>query len=237
MKRLILTIAMVLMLAKVAHAVSVETCVLTFTNITTLSTGATSAVGKCASNTNFAIDTHGARDLQIDWIPNSKSHTATDWDIEVWNSDTVNGQYKYYTDALTNGDAMATFGTHAADTRYDVSLVSGYTYKYTYDGTGTNPSITTTSPARGSTVCFAGFSSVNNGCFIVQSTDTNDIRVYNPVGSAEADIVPGAGNVSNGTNVAGSAAITHGANYREIKVSENGALAIYATITVTVTKD
>lgn len=240
MKRLIVVIAMLLIFTGVSHAVNVEVCTLTFTNVTTTGVTATSATAsgnnKCTANSanGYAIDTHGARSVHTDWMPNAVTHTATDWDVEVWNSNTVNGQFKYYTDAATNLDALATIGG-AADTQYDVTNPSGSTFRYTFDGTGTDPTITATDPSIGSTICMSAFATANNGCFVVTSAGTNYFEIYNPSGSAENNKT--AVTIVSGTNTTGSIGITEGSNYTVIKISENGALRVDATATVTVTKD
>lgn len=97
MKRLIAVIAMVLMMAGISHAVSVETCVLTFTNKTTTAATATSASGKCAANSanGYAWDATGARTVQID-VVTAVAHDATTWDMNLLTSDVVGGSYKTF---------------------------------------------------------------------------------------------------------------------------------------------
>lgn len=237
MKKILSVLAMILILTGSVYAANIKRCILTFTNITTLSTGATSCSRKCSINNNCAIDTAGAETIRVSHIPNAVTHTATDWDVEVWVSDDVDGPFKYYTDAETADGALTTIGTHATNTRYDVTNPTGSTMRYTYDGTGTDPTITTTDPPVGSAICIAGFATANNGCFIVSATASDYFEVYNPSGSAETNIVPGANNIVSGTNAAKSNGITTGYNYTVIKISENGALRVDSKVIVTVDKN
>jgi len=101
MKKLIV-LAMLLIFTGVSHAVSVEVCTLTFTNITTTGSTATSATAsgnsKCTENSanGYAIDTHGARSIQIDKDTDDVNHTATSWDMNVTVSNAVGGTYKLF---------------------------------------------------------------------------------------------------------------------------------------------
>lgn len=246
MKRIILLIfAMVLFAVPVyADSITSDVCVLTFTNITTTSQVATSCIGKCRTNTNCAIEVVRGETLQVEWIASAITHTATDWDVEVWTSDKSVGPFKRYTDALTDGDAVATIGV-AADTRFDVTNTSGSIMRYTWDETGTDPTITATDPAPGSVIVISGFATANNGAFIVQTAQGDGaggvddyFEITNASGIAEANIVPGAASIDSDANAtsltAGSMGITTGSNYAEIKISENGALRVDGTVTVTV---
>lgn len=86
-------------------------------------------------------------------------------------------------------------------TRYDITNPSGTTFRYTYDGTGTNPSITSSNPATGAYVAVRGqnFSSGNNGSFVVTSSGTNYFEVSNSSGVAENDKTLGTGYLAIGT--------------------------------------
>lgn len=214
----------------------VQVCTYTFTNITTVSTAATSWSGDGCDAVTGVMDVRGAKSIQYSWIPNAVTHTATDWDVEAWTMDSPTGQAKYYTDMETAAGALATIGTHAADTQYDISNPSGFTFRYTYDGTGTDPSITATDPPVGSAICIAGFATANNGCFVVIATSTDYFEVYNSSGAAETNVVPGANNIASGTNAAGSDGLTTGHNYEVPKISENGALRVDADLIISVTK-
>jgi hypothetical protein len=238
MKRFIVVLAVLLLSVVPVFAgdINVSTCIYTFTNITTVSTGPSSCIGRgvdrCSENTNCAMNTAGAETVRTEHIPSAVTHTATDWDVEVWTNDVVGGPFKYYTDAETADGALATIGG-AADTQYDVTVSSG-TVTYTWDDTGTDPTITTTDPPRGSVICISGFATANNGCFIVESTVAKAFSIYNTSGTAETNVT--SATIVSGTNAAGSNGITSGYNWVLPKISENGALRVDATVTVTVTK-
>lgn len=239
MKKFIVILAVLLFSAKSVYAgdINVSTCIYTFTNITTVSTGPTSCVGRgadrCSENTNCAMDVAGAESIQIDHMASATTHTATDWDVEAWVSDKVAGPFKYYTDMESGEGALATIGG-STDTQYDVTNPSGNTIRYTFDGTGTDPTITATDPAVGSAICISGFATANNGCFIVSAAATNYFEVYNESGSAEANITTVT--IVSGTNAQGSDGLTTGSSWLLPKISENGALRVDATVTVTATK-
>jgi len=180
------------------------------------------------------MDVRGAKTIQYETIPNAITHTASDWDVEVWTTDSPTGQAKFYTDAFTNGDAIASVGGDAT-TQYDVSNPSGYVFRYTFDGTGTDPTITGTDPAIGSAIVISGFAAANNGSFIIIGAGTNYIEVFNASGAAETNKT--SVNIYAGTNAADSSGITVGHNYEVLKVSENGALRADVTVTVSVTKN
>lgn len=98
-----------------------------------------------------------------------------------------------------------TAGTSRGDntTRFDITLVSGTTYRYTWDGTGTDPSISAATMPVGSVVDCQGsnFAAGNKGLFVVTASATNSFDVTNASGVAENDKTLG-----TGTLVTGSAA-------------------------------
>lgn len=69
------------------------------------------------------------------------------------------------------------------------------TSRYTWDGTGTDPGITTTIPGVGNTVALYGqnFAAGNQGDFVVTASGTNYFEVENGSGSAEANKTIGTG--------------------------------------------
>ena len=76
-----------------------------------------------------------------------------------------------------------------ATTRFDITNPSGTTFRYTYDGTGTNPSINTSSFPIGSSVNIWGdnFHSSNNLNTTVTGSGSNYFEITNAGGTAEND--------------------------------------------------
>jgi hypothetical protein len=82
-------------------------------------------------------------------------------------------------------------------TRYDITAIGGGIFRYTWDGTGTNPVINATTFPIGSGISFRtqNFTAANNGEFIVVGSGANYVEVSNPLGVAENDKTVGTGNV------------------------------------------
>lgn len=82
-------------------------------------------------------------------------------------------------------------------TRFDITNPSGTTFRYTYDGTGTDPSINATTFPTGSRIQFAAqnFNASNNGTFTVTASGSNYVEVTNASGVAENDKTIGSGYV------------------------------------------
>jgi hypothetical protein len=73
-------------------------------------------------------------------------------------------------------------------TRFDVTNPSGTTFRYTYDGTGTDPVINGTTYAVGAWVLVYGnFTAGNNGLFTITGSGTNYFEVTNASGVVEND--------------------------------------------------
>lgn len=110
------------------------------------------------------------------------------------------------TDFINDGRVITYYTTQStflgdSTTRFDVTNPSGTTFRYTYDGTGTNPSITSSNPAVGAGVNIQGanFSAGNKGSFVVTASGTNYFEVTNASGVAENDKTLGAGFLAIGT--------------------------------------
>lgn len=90
-----------------------------------------------------------------------------------------------FQDQLSLGDAT---------TRFDITNPSGTTFRYTFDGTGTDPLITT-NIVVGMRLWLGAqnFSAGNNGIFIVTAVSTNYFEVTNAAGVAENDKTIGTG--------------------------------------------
>lgn len=83
-------------------------------------------------------------------------------------------------------------------TQFDVTNTAGTTYRYTYDGTGTNPVISETTVPIGATVkVFAtNMASGNEGTFTVTGSGNNYFEVTNAGGVAETNKTIGSGYIS-----------------------------------------
>jgi len=80
-------------------------------------------------------------------------------------------------------------------TRWDITNPAGTTFRYTFDGTGTNPNITSSLMPVGTYIFIAGvnFSAANNGTFQITAIDTNYFEITNAAGVAENDKTTGTG--------------------------------------------
>lgn len=83
--------------------------------------------------------------------------------------------------------ANATIGS--STTQFDITNPSGTTFRYTWDGTGTDPAITSTSVPVGSLINInaQNFNSANNGLFVVTGSGSNYFEVTNASGVAESN--------------------------------------------------
>lgn len=92
-----------------------------------------------------------------------------------------------------------TFGD--STTRFDITNPSGSTFRYTYDSTGTNPDISTSSLPYNSILVVNGqnFSSGNNGTFKVTGVGSNYFEVTNSSGVVESDKTLGTGSITGAT--------------------------------------
>lgn len=127
-------------------------------------------------------------DLVYEWSGASASassagaNTLTKAGTSTW------AQNRFYSEALTDaGDDTS---------RFDITLTSGTTYRYTYDGTGTDPGITATSCPVGTWVYIGatGFNVANRGVFLVTGSGANYFEVTNAAGVAENDKTVGTNN-------------------------------------------
>ncbi len=108
----------------------------------------------------------------------------------------------FYTDVGANyyeiyrGPNRVTTSFGASTTRFDITNTAGSTYRYTYDGTGTDP-LVTTNIAVGTVVVLAAqnFTAANNGTFTVTAVSTNYFEVTNASGVAEVDKTIGTGSI------------------------------------------
>lgn len=86
------------------------------------------------------------------------------------------------------------FSVGDSTTQFDMTKTVN-TVRYTYDGTGTNPSINATNVPIGSTVFITGtnFNANNNGTFTVTGSGSNYFEVTNASGVAETNKTIGSG--------------------------------------------
>lgn len=82
-------------------------------------------------------------------------------------------------------------------TQFDITNPAGDTFRYTYDGTGTDPSINSGTFPIGSAIEFnaQNFNSNNNGLFLVTGVGTNYVEVTNASGVVESNKTIGTGYV------------------------------------------
>lgn len=84
-------------------------------------------------------------------------------------------------------------------TQFDITNPSGTTFRYTWDSTGTNPSISSSTFPIGSYVLIGAqnFNSANNGLFVVTGVGSNYFEVTNASGVAENNKTIGTGYIYN----------------------------------------
>ena len=96
-------------------------------------------------------------------------------------------------DAGFSAQSLATIGD--ATTQFDITNPAGTTFRYTFDGTGTNPNISTTSISVGSYILIGAqnFTAANNGLFVVTGVGSNYFEVTNAAGVVESNKTIGTG--------------------------------------------
>lgn len=82
-------------------------------------------------------------------------------------------------------------------TQFDITNPSGTTFRYTWDSTGTDPSISLANHPVGSLINFQAenFNSANNGIFVVTGAGSNYIEVTNASGVVESNKTIGTGHI------------------------------------------
>ncbi len=82
-------------------------------------------------------------------------------------------------------------------TQFDITNTSGDTYRYTYDATGTDPSIgSNLEVGRNVDIQAENFDPANNGFFVVTAVDTNYFEVTNASGVVESNKTIGTGSLT-----------------------------------------
>ena len=94
---------------------------------------------------------------------------------------------------LGTATAATIFGT--STTQFDITNPAGSTYRYTYDGTGTDPGITALTVQLYKRINIAGqnFNAANNDLFYVTGSGANYFEVTNASGVAENNVTIGTG--------------------------------------------
>lgn len=90
-------------------------------------------------------------------------------------------------------NSLATIGD--STTQFDITNTAGNTYRYTFDGTGTDPAISATTVPAGTYVLIGAqnFATANNGLFTVTASGANYFEVTNAAGTAESNKTIGTG--------------------------------------------
>ncbi len=92
-----------------------------------------------------------------------------------------------------DSEAVTTIGSGTS--QFDISNTAGNTYRYTWDGVGTDPAITSTTVPVGTYILIGGqnFNTANNGLFVVTGSGTSYFEVTNASGVPETDKTLGSG--------------------------------------------
>jgi len=112
-------------------------------------------------------------------------HTATITSLKV-----TDVKYIHSSDTLEiyRGGSRITGTTDGdATSQFDVADQGSDTWRYTWDGTGTDPDVDA-HIAVGTRLLIAGFTAVNNGAFTVTGVSTDYFEVTNASGTAQANI-------------------------------------------------
>lgn len=86
----------------------------------------------------------------------------------------------------------------SSTTRFDITNPAGTTFRYTWDGTGTDPGITATTVPIGRHLYINGqnFNASNKGAFVVTGSGANYFEITNASGVAENDKTLGTGAIN-----------------------------------------
>lgn len=126
--------------------------------------------------------------------------SAFEFCFGLWWAVCGNGVFKtadnLVTSAFTQDSSSFTIG--ASSTQFDVTNPAGTTYRYTYDGTGTDPGITALTFVVGQTVVITGtnLAAGNRGTFTITGSGANFFEVTNAAGVAEVDKTIGSGSIA-----------------------------------------
>lgn len=92
-------------------------------------------------------------------------------------------------------DSTTPISVGTTDTQFDITNTAGSTFRYTFDGTGTDPTITAAKMPIGTYVLINGqnFNAANNGLFLITGSGANYFEVTNAAGVAENNKTIGTG--------------------------------------------
>jgi len=118
----------------------------------------------------------------------------------------------------------AATGLGSSTTQFDITLSGGTTYRYTYDGTGTDPAFSAVNNPVGSLILFKtqNFNAANNGLFVVTGSGSNYVEVTNASGVVESNKTIGTGTVQRQTAVAGTWTKPSGLKYATVEQTGGG---------------
>lgn len=99
------------------------------------------------------------------------------------------------------GYDLTTFGD--STTQFDITNPAGTTFRYTYDGTGTDPVINATTFPIGNAVSITAqnFATANKGTFVITGSGANYFEVTNAAGVAENNKTIGTGAITQSSGV------------------------------------
>lgn len=163
--------------------------------------GAIRLANKLVMNTTSSDDAALGR-------PGAFAHWYTKW-WAICGSSIFQTSDELLTGGFTKFTNPKGFTIGLADSQFDVTNPSGTTFRYTYDGTGTDPGITSLTVPIGTTVIISagsGFASGNEGTFTVTGSGSNYFEVTNASGVVESDktiTTNGYISVSSGTYTTG----------------------------------
>jgi len=113
-------------------------------------------------------------------------------DSSTANTITKNDATSWFQAGFTK-ETLTTIGSSTS--QFDITNTAGTTYRYTWDGTGTDPAITATSVPVGTYVLIGAqnFTAANNGLFTVTNSGANFFEVTNASGVVESNKTIGTG--------------------------------------------
>lgn len=197
------------------------------TQTETASSTATGSVGPLVLQAKYATLTAPASG---NYIPVTGSDGNLDEDFiptTLENSYTFSGTTTFSGAVIVPNPTIQVFTAPTADvgsatTQYDITNPSGTTFRYTYDGTGTDPNINATTAPTNTLVQIAGntasISELNEGDFVVTGSGSNYFEVTNGSGVVESNVT----NVSIRFSAVQTYTKPAGLDYVEIEVVGGG---------------
>lgn len=150
---------------------------------------------------DYSVDTVGTDDYAITPVPTITAYTAGQ--VFTFKAGAANTGSATLNVAGLGAKTIKKGGPSTiggdSTTQFDITNTSGTTYRYTYDGTGTNPNISSTTIPTGAKLVINGqnFTAANNGTFTVTGSGSNYFEVTNASGVAESNKTLGTGYINN----------------------------------------